>query len=217
LKTHTQISKQAQISKQSQDKGVVCALVDRKSKLGTLENREESGGAHALSLHCYPLVTDLAKHLPASQFESLAGKLKTKGSRLGTAEPSPAGESIDVSEQKENCCVRLSEDDPEEAASTITPIVGEASTMQLAKRTKNGNEGWECKFVIPYERELTASPTHERFEFRQLNVSVTPPPLSTQVESADGENPSVVLISQVFFFNSSWRAAQFRASQTCRH
>jgi hypothetical protein len=81
------------------------------------------------------------------------------------------------------------------------PSCGEVSTMQLAKRTKNGNEGWECKFVIPYERALTVPPTHERFEFRQLNASVTPPPPSTQVESADGEKPSEVLISQVFLIH----------------
>jgi hypothetical protein len=55
--------------------------------------------AGAQRAHYSALVAGLKKHLPAGQFETLAGKLKTKGSRLGTAAPSPAGESIDAPEQ----------------------------------------------------------------------------------------------------------------------
>jgi hypothetical protein len=73
--------------------------------------------------------------------------------------------------------------------------------MQVAKRAKIGNEDCGCKFVIPCEHALAAPPPQERFELRQLNASATPPPPSTQIESADCENSSEVLISRVFLIH----------------
>ena len=119
---------------------------------------------------------ELAKNLPAGEFDDLAGHLKKVKEKV----PSPAGEKIDAPEaspQRELLRQKMAQ---KGAARTIACFVGEESKTASGKRTMKENERTT-------QKTSTAPPQEERREtenwvvwkrpaLRRLNASAAPRP-----------------------------------------